>query len=522
MFNPLLNTSARATDANGVVLPGAIWRFYVTGTLTPQAVYSDKTLATSLGSSVVADAGGKFPNIFFDGSKTYRGVLKNASGSLTIYDTDPINQSSIASGISKTPSGTLQDTATVVDALGTAIGATLVSVTDPGAGAVTRPIATVLSEAPINLHNYYSASDGANWAPALTKAIAQMAASRRAIYVPPPTGGLTYYPMTANVTIDMLPFFNTGFVIFGSGQQKSSFDFRGLGLNNFNIRCSGGVSPPGAPASSVYPKISDIGMIGDGPGPVLTVGNPDLSDQINELKLLDVSVQNFNTTSTSVGAQYNNVYNAHTRAVINCGSGGYVGGQGSAVQLISTAFSSFEGSYGSAQSSFLFTGSAAPQSGFTYGNTFTACDMENVSYCVINSHVNATRNTFIGGQFSYSSNAIHSPVGTGRTLLVNPNPNPAGGGALAFFVGSIGGVLIKGAGWVPPLLPTLAASTVAMTNVTGMDLFMFSNGGAVTAINRNGSGAVATTSNTMEFWPAGETRALTYSTAPTLSFSVCG
>jgi hypothetical protein len=414
------------------------------------------------------------------------------------------------------------DGATVKDALDGKVdaatlagsaGAAQVGCNDGGTGAQTRTLAQVLSEAPINLHDYYAVADGSNWVPALTKAVARMAATKRSIYVPPPPGGLTYYPMTAIFTLDMLPFFSTGFKIFGSGLQKSAFDFRGLPGNNFLLTCSGGSVP--SPASCAYPDFADIGFIGDAAGPVFTVGQADFSDQINELRFHNVGVQNFNTTSAAIGAQFNAVFNPDILAVINCGSGGYVGGQGDAVQLRECAFGNFRGSYGSAQKAFHIT------TGFSYGNSFTNCDMENVSYCVVQDAANATRNTFIGGQWAYSSNAVHSTAG-GRLLLVNPNPNPSGGGTLAAFVGSSVGVLIAGAPFTPSNLPTLAATTVAMTNATGMNLVMFMWGGAVTGINRNGAGTITWASNSIEFWPAGETRALTYSSAPTISFSVAG
>lgn len=91
MASQLLTTPARATDSSGVPYSGAVWYFYNTGTLTPLAVYADAALTTSLGVSVVSDSGGKFPAIYFDTSKVYRGVLKNATGSDVVYDIDPIN-----------------------------------------------------------------------------------------------------------------------------------------------------------------------------------------------------------------------------------------------------------------------------------------------------------------------------------------------------------------------------------------------------------------------------------------------
>lgn len=87
----LFTTPARATDANGENLSGAKWFFYQTGTLTPQSVFTTAALSTAHLNPVVADAAGKFPAIFFDTTKQYRGILRTADEATVIYDLDPIN-----------------------------------------------------------------------------------------------------------------------------------------------------------------------------------------------------------------------------------------------------------------------------------------------------------------------------------------------------------------------------------------------------------------------------------------------
>lgn len=91
MAAELLLPTARATDANANPYSGAKWSFFESGTDSPQAVYADAALTTSLGSVVTADSAGKFVPIYFDASLTYRGVLKNSDGSVTLHDIDPIN-----------------------------------------------------------------------------------------------------------------------------------------------------------------------------------------------------------------------------------------------------------------------------------------------------------------------------------------------------------------------------------------------------------------------------------------------
>jgi hypothetical protein len=79
----------RATDANNLALSGAKWYFYVSGGLTPAAVYADSARTTPFASPVVADSGGLFAPIYLNPSVTYRAILKDALGS-TIQDIDPI------------------------------------------------------------------------------------------------------------------------------------------------------------------------------------------------------------------------------------------------------------------------------------------------------------------------------------------------------------------------------------------------------------------------------------------------
>ena len=92
MAAELLTDASRALDANGNPFSGAKWYFYTTGTLTPQNVFADADLGTSLGAVVTADAGGRFVPIYFDSAKIYRGILKDVAGNtLPGMDIDPIN-----------------------------------------------------------------------------------------------------------------------------------------------------------------------------------------------------------------------------------------------------------------------------------------------------------------------------------------------------------------------------------------------------------------------------------------------
>lgn len=91
----LLADLSPATYPNSSPLAGARWYFYATATTSPQPVYTTAALTTLHGNPVVADASGRFPEIYFDRSLQYRGVLQTAAGAL-LRDIDPIDPALLA------------------------------------------------------------------------------------------------------------------------------------------------------------------------------------------------------------------------------------------------------------------------------------------------------------------------------------------------------------------------------------------------------------------------------------------
>jgi hypothetical protein len=86
----------RALDENGQAYAGAKWYFYESGTTTPQNTYTTAAQDVPHSNPVVADAGGKFPVIYGDAMKRYRGVLKTADDATTIFDIDPVNAATLS------------------------------------------------------------------------------------------------------------------------------------------------------------------------------------------------------------------------------------------------------------------------------------------------------------------------------------------------------------------------------------------------------------------------------------------
>jgi hypothetical protein len=93
MANLMTVPRFRAVDDDGNVMPGALLYFYVTGTTTPKAVYSDPDLdpGNALPQPVEADAGGLFPSIYY-ASGDYKVVLKDAD-EVVSWTVDPVSGS---------------------------------------------------------------------------------------------------------------------------------------------------------------------------------------------------------------------------------------------------------------------------------------------------------------------------------------------------------------------------------------------------------------------------------------------
>lgn len=75
-----------AFDTNGNPIVGAVWDFYLEGTLTPTSVYEDADLTTPLGESVTAGAGGRFPVVYLNDSIPTRAVRRDTDGGTIVED----------------------------------------------------------------------------------------------------------------------------------------------------------------------------------------------------------------------------------------------------------------------------------------------------------------------------------------------------------------------------------------------------------------------------------------------------
>jgi hypothetical protein len=81
-------------SSGGSNYEGAKYYFYLTGTTTPAAIYTDAARTTQHANPVIADTGGVFAPIWLDPLLTYRRVLQTAAGA-TLSDIDPYPGASI-------------------------------------------------------------------------------------------------------------------------------------------------------------------------------------------------------------------------------------------------------------------------------------------------------------------------------------------------------------------------------------------------------------------------------------------
>ncbi len=215
------------------------------------------------------------------------------------------------------------------------------------------------------------------------------------------------------------------------------------------ITTSGG--SVGSPARSFHSRMRKCSIHGDtrnvtsGTGrTVFAIGRPDLADQINE-GIFEVEVANSDgTNANAVTTQVNSVYNIAGFFVSNGGGSRTVG---DAMQLVAAQMSSFSGSYSNAKNGIRLTtnGSGSTNDGYSEGNTFISTDMEEVKYDVAIDSAHATRNTFLGGKFSYSIGAINATAGSTNIVYNGTNsPRTDYGASDNFLVANTGLTVIFG------------------------------------------------------------------------------
>lgn len=149
-------------DGNGTPINGAKAYFYLTGTTTPEDVFTSEALTTPHANPVIADSAGRLPAIFLSPDKIYRCDIKSASDTL-IKSIDPINYD-------------------IAGQLAASSGSSLVGFLQQGTGAVARTVEGKLQDA-LCVKDFGAVADGLTNDSAAFAAARTAAAGRR-IYAP--------------------------------------------------------------------------------------------------------------------------------------------------------------------------------------------------------------------------------------------------------------------------------------------------------------------------------------------------
>jgi hypothetical protein len=238
-----------------------------------------------------------------------------------------------------------------------------------------------------------------------------------------------------------------GFTIIGTGRQRTIFDLTsvtppgGTGL----IQISDSHPSP----NQFFGNISNVGFLGNTPGPVLQIGDNGLTQIFNSLDFEQIWISNLDTSSSAIGAKLNYVINSRFDIVCNCS------GHGSALELNQVQGCELSGLYGTADTGIYFT------NGNNFGNLFKSVETTSVGICIVNDSTTTGANLFSGGVYSYSDFLISNSAGNNWISIVSPNI----GGGTVVDPSNYQWISIKGVDLSST--PSVPATTVPATNLTG-------------------------------------------------------
>jgi len=257
------------------------------------------------------------------------------------------------------------------------------------------------------------------------------------LYIPPGR-----YGFTQPIWLDVADYKYTGVKIVGAGRASSILDMRSCTVSpNAMIYCSGSGTQ-----HNYYQTLEDFGIIGDIPGFVFQMGQDGFNDPVNMPVMSRISIQNFNATGASRGAKLNYICGGDFDIQVNCGSGGYVGGNGIALTMRQVAFSRIFGSIGSSETAIQM------QDGFNIGNHLDTLDMENVKICWRIQSGTAWNNKATAGQWSFSHCGADHQTGLSNRIEV-PNIAANAPATVANFVAASAGLTVVSKGLIPVTTP---------------------------------------------------------------------
>lgn len=325
-------------------------------------------------------------------------------------------------------------------------------------------------------------------AAALTAAYAAAQAAKTALLIP---AGRCI--MRSKITFDYAANLATGFSIIGAGPAITILDFATRGTvaaPNIQISCGS--------SSCFYARMENLSVVGNVAGDMITVGTG--ADQHNDLHLLNLVLQNFNTAGTTL--DLNGVYTSRVDASIN--AGGAVGTSVS-LKMQKVSMTYFTGATGQAAICQYMT------TGTSQGNTFASVDTEVCITGIKTDSTNATNNTWIGGIFAnntYNFNFSVTP-GQGGNKIINAGIGAAGTTSLLAGLGlTIDAPFIN-----LTSTPAVPSSNVAVTNTYAQKAMVYILGGTVSAVYVNGAAVSVLGSLGVGLNPSDQIT-MTYSVAP--------
>jgi len=382
----------------------------------------------------------------------------------------------------------------------TSIPASASSFTQVGTGALSRTLDAKQKENALSLLDFCSDNTGAtdcstgigNW-------FAEGIALNKALYIP-----ASVYKVSSQLVWNLQTVAAKGINVFGDGRLASIIKFdNGVTSPNWDIV---GNDTPGEPGIC-YARFEDFGVQGNTSGELMTFGRDDYNDAMNEFQLNNIYVQNFNTTSTAVALKLNYFLNGLVNVAANGGGFNTSTNTGSGFAALlcnACVMNTFMGTFGTDGNGIVLA------NGFSYTNTFLNIDTEGNTIDINISSANATSNTWVGGQIATATYGIFAANGSGNKFI---NVNNAISGAGTSFMPSSTGVWLETPNINTVSTPGMPGSGTAVTNTSGQVAMVAINGGAVTAVKRNGATLFTTTNVTVILEP-GDSIALTYSTAP--------
>lgn len=225
----------------------------------------------------------------------------------------------------------------------------------------------------------------------------------------------TYKIAVGQIVVDLATVPSNGITYFGDSTSTVVFDMRSNAANPpFLFHVSGGT--PSVAAGETYGSVLGISFQCNVAGPCTEFGNPDLSDAINQARI-NISVQNFNTSSSSTCGRFNFFLSATVYA--NCSTAATPSGGNAGWEFDQAQFNYLHLGTSNAGYAIHLT------NGVNTGNDFDAMDCEVVAVCLKIDSSGSVANAWNEGIWAYSvSGVVETAGGDNHAFVPGINADP--------------------------------------------------------------------------------------------------